>query len=815
MSIVEFFSQPVWHRLSLTLVHFLWQGLTVAALVGAAVRVLRLQRGNPRYAAYLFAFGVMAVSPLLTFAVLGGHPTSTAPAPRPAPQIASPGTIPHITTSEPPQQHGEVWLNGDKAPMVGPTQPVPLRARFDSLAQASLPWATVGWMAGVLILSVRLLLGFLGIRWWRRDVEPLAEGLAARVALLSERLGLPAFSRVVISHRAREVVALGYWRPMVLLPAALATQMPPEMVEAMIAHELAHIRRLDLWVNPAQRLVETLLFYHPAVWWLSNRLRIERELCCDEMAVRATGERLVYASALENAGRACLNAGQPALALGFGQSRRSTLGRVRHILGLPPAPANSPYWLAGVVAFLVLAILVMGATSSPTVRAEIRDETAKESKDQARIAGRVLAKDGGQPIAGARVRVGVPALNMRLARSGSKQVTQNNGVKSDIYETTTDAAGRFEKVVTTEPGRDTASVDVLTPGYGSAAGAGATDNPQLAHLSLTGPSAATASNLTISLPRALYVAGVVKDERGKPIAGVRIQGPVLGGAMGPYLLVRAQTDEQGRFEIFDLPAQIGPDLERAGLRVDSATPLAGAWGMSDLYRMTPEKRATLEVTMRRTVKITGVLLDAESRPVSGAIVEAHHEHNVPVVSHATTEADGRFELTGLWSAASYELRAGALDLQQRAVQPVTTTDHDEDVTLRMQRVELKTPLQSVTLFGMQLADFTPELRELYDLGRGGVLVLDPGPNHQRLGLGTLRRGCCILRVERTPTFSLRNMVAEMLQYLAQTGDQREGILVRYADRFGTETESLKLAPADVAELKQLAQKFGVTAPGSN
>ncbi len=803
MSLVEFFSQPVWHRLGLTLVHFLWQGLAVAVIACAAVRVLRLRRGNPRYAAYLLAFAMMAVSPLLTFMVLDRPAPSAVAVSEPAPVLESPEPLTRAVPAPAPRQLAENTLR------VGSIYQPPLSEKLYGMLQASLPWALVGWIAGVLILSVRLLLGFLGVYRWRRHAEPLADDLKARVALLSERLGLPGFRRVFVSRRAMEVVALGYLRPMVLLPAALVTQMPPEMLEAVIAHELAHIRRLDLWVNLAQRVVETLLFYHPAVWWLSSRLRSERELCCDEMAVKATGERLVYASALEHAGRATLSAGQPALALGFGQGRQSTLGRVRHILGLPPAPASSPYWLAGVVAFLVLAILVMRAPSSPTARAEVRDEVSQESKDQAKVAGRVLAKDTGQPIEGARVRVGVPALNMRLARSDAKQITQDNGVKSDIYEMKTDAAGRFEMVIPTGPSRDTASIDVLMPNYGSAAGIGATDNPQLARLSLTGPSAGAASNLTISLPRTLYVAGVAKDERGKPLAGVRIQGPVLGGAMGKYLLVRAQTDEQGRFEIFDLPAQKDPDHERAGLLFDSATPLPGvAWGMSDLYRMTPEKRAALEVTLRRTVKITGVLLDAESRPVSGATVEAHHEQNVSVVSHATTEADGRFELTRLWSAASYELRAGALDLQQRAVQPVTITDHDEDVTLRMKWVQLKTPLQPVTLFGMQLVDLTPELQEAYDLGRGGVLVLDPGPEHGRLGLGTLRKGSCILRVERVPVFSLRNMVAELLQNLAPTGDQREGILVRYADRFGTETESLKLTPADVAELKQLVQKLG-------
>jgi len=83
----------------------------------------------------------------------------------------------------------------------------------------------------------------------------------------------------------------------VLLPIALLTQCPAELLEAMIAHELAHIRRHDLWVNLFQRVVETVLFYHPAVWWVSGRMRLERELCCDDLAIRATGRRAEYATA--------------------------------------------------------------------------------------------------------------------------------------------------------------------------------------------------------------------------------------------------------------------------------------------------------------------------------------------------------------------------------------------------------------------------------------------------------------------------------------------------------------------------------------
>jgi len=140
-----------------------------------------------------------------------------------------------------------------------------------------------------------------------------------------------------------QAMAVGYLRPMVLLPAAMVARMQPEMLEAVIAHELAHIRRLDLWINLAQRVTETLLFYHPAVWWLSNCLRRERELCCDELAVKATGERLTYASTLESLGRARSEAKRPLLAAGLGQDKKPTLGRVRHILGMRATQRNCPF----------------------------------------------------------------------------------------------------------------------------------------------------------------------------------------------------------------------------------------------------------------------------------------------------------------------------------------------------------------------------------------------------------------------------------------------------------------------------------------
>ena len=152
------------------------------------------------------------------------------------------------------------------------------------------------------------------------------------------------------------------------------------MLEAVIAHELAHLKRMDLWANFLQRIVETLFFYHPAVWWLSRRLRVERELCSDELAVAATGERLVYAQTLEhiaNGHRSDFRPGLAAFLRGEGDMR--LLQRIRNVLS--PPTSEQRHWPAGFVA-LGLAIclwtlsLALFGSLAPSARAA--DEPAQE-----------------------------------------------------------------------------------------------------------------------------------------------------------------------------------------------------------------------------------------------------------------------------------------------------------------------------------------------------------------------------------------------------------------------------------------------------
>lgn len=243
MSIVEFLSQPLWQRVGLTLVHFLWQGLAVAVLVGVLVRVFRLNHGNARYAVYLLAFIAMMVCPVVTFTVID-IPIS------PNTGLVTAAEFAEVvdSSSYTAISAGDILPEGETSSPAIPTSAdsIPLAQRISDWLNVSMPWVLVIWMVGVIVLSVRLLMGFVGVYRWRHHLEPLPERLAQRIASLSEGLGMRGFSGVFISPAVLQAMAVGYLRPMVLLPAAMATQMQPEMLEAVIAHELAHIRRLDL-----------------------------------------------------------------------------------------------------------------------------------------------------------------------------------------------------------------------------------------------------------------------------------------------------------------------------------------------------------------------------------------------------------------------------------------------------------------------------------------------------------------------------------------------------------------------------------------
>lgn len=318
-------------RLCLTLVHFAWQGTAVALLVAVAWPVLRRASAVGRYRVLVAALLVMAACPVVTFALLKDPP---APAPQAAvlpPNAAQAAPVPSGGPSASPKKptayappHNYSVYSDSYAYAPAPTPPAapphggaaanpappPTAAPASGFAAANLvcrehvrpyaPGATLLYLAGVALMLARLGMALFGNRRLGRSSLPADDpALLAALARQANRLGLGRPPRLAYCVRLLAPCVVGVVRPTILLPLSIASGLSPEQVEAVLAHELAHVRRYDHLVNLFQRLVEAFLFFHPAVWVISNRIRAEREHCCDDLAAAGAEEgRLAYADAL-------------------------------------------------------------------------------------------------------------------------------------------------------------------------------------------------------------------------------------------------------------------------------------------------------------------------------------------------------------------------------------------------------------------------------------------------------------------------------------------------------------------------------------
>ena len=213
------------------------------------------------------------------------------------------------------------------------------------------------WMAGVAVFSMRLLGGWIQARRWvRHDTRPMTDPWIDRVERLKERLGVHRAVALLESARVEVPMVVGWLRPAILVPfAALAGLSAPEL-EAILAHELAHIRRHDYLINLIQCVVEVLVFYHPATWWISRVIRRERESCCDDLAVASCRDRVVYARALAAMEGLRVPGFSPSPAANGGillarvrrilNPQEESMNPVRILAGLAVVLAAAPLWLA-------------------------------------------------------------------------------------------------------------------------------------------------------------------------------------------------------------------------------------------------------------------------------------------------------------------------------------------------------------------------------------------------------------------------------------------------------------------------------------
>jgi len=306
------------HVVGWTLVHSLWQGALVALAASTVVGLLPRDAARSRHAILCLALLVHLGAPLITAAVLVSR------------SVAAPIGVASVSPE-----------------------------RF-------LPFAVAAWLLGVLVASTRFLGGWLALRRVIARAAVAAGPLAERARRLADRMGVRRAVRLRVSRAIAAPFSSGWLRPVIVLPVSLLSGFDPAHLDAVLAHELAHVRRWDYLVGLAQSLAVTLLFHHPVTWWLDRRLRVEREHCCDDVAADIAGDPLVYASALAELESRRLGLSSLACAATDG----SLSGRIERLLGVRRTSSGwAPVfgWIALLCAACALHPSPTGAVAGPRV----------------------------------------------------------------------------------------------------------------------------------------------------------------------------------------------------------------------------------------------------------------------------------------------------------------------------------------------------------------------------------------------------------------------------------------------------------------
>jgi beta-lactamase regulating signal transducer with metallopeptidase domain len=271
-NLTNWISPSTMHSLGWTLLHFLWQGTALSAL--AAVLMSLCRRASRRYRVGVGTLVLMLAAPVLTFLMVMPSRAARArePASVPPKEAGAAGNLPATMPSA-------IWLSS-----------TPIDC-FPGLVEA--------WLLGVAFFSLRSAGGFLLLeRERRKQSSRVSDRVLMLCQALQRKLGLDRTIQYYQCKSPQAPAVIGWFRPIVLLPVTALTGLSEEQLQSIIAHELAHVGNYDVFVNVFQIAVETLLFYHPAVWWLNKRIRVEREHRCDDIAVTLCGNAIEYARAL-------------------------------------------------------------------------------------------------------------------------------------------------------------------------------------------------------------------------------------------------------------------------------------------------------------------------------------------------------------------------------------------------------------------------------------------------------------------------------------------------------------------------------------
>ena len=396
-------------RLCLTLLHSLWQVALLAFAAWGIGRCLGRHRENASYVVHATALVLGLIAAPITHAFLsyGGSTSVAESAPPPVAAASVSADIDPGVSQLPPELATAAEAQPPSLPTSPITQAAPVVGAVPGFAwQSIMPWLAGAYLFGVVLMLARLARSAFLLERLRATAQPVVDGpVFDALASICSQWSLK--TAPVLAHAEQVVVpkVVGFLKPTILLPSSALIGLPIDDLELILAHELAHVRRHDLWINLLQRLAEAILFFNPAMWWLSRRVSTLREYCCDDRACAVIpegakpqlryAEALLHAVELQHTG----SSEQVAALAATGRSPSELRRRVARLFG-EPIGESIRLSRGGIVVLLAgLAILFIVPTlagSAPESADESTDRSPAETRDakRAQVTGNIVLEDG-------------------------------------------------------------------------------------------------------------------------------------------------------------------------------------------------------------------------------------------------------------------------------------------------------------------------------------------------------------------------------------------------------------------------------------
>ena len=455
-----------------------------------------------------------------------------------------------------------------------------------------------------------------------RESEAAPATIRTMVSELSSRLGLRRMPDVLMTSRALPplVWSLGLV-PRVILPAELFARLSPDAQRTILAHELFHIRRGDDLVRLLELAARAVFWWHPVVWWAGRQLRELEEQCCDGRVLELVPDRpRTYAAALVDTLEFLSEQPRHLVPLRTAIDPAGSLTR-RIFMLTQRRPNRLSLTSATLVAGLVALPLAMAFAVDPE---QASPPAAKgQSSDGAHTAllrGRVT-NEAGAALAGVRVRVAIPATDMRFVDAGADRGFVEGRTDHKLHkllEARSDAGGDYRLEIPGIAARTLVSIDAMKPGYLRSVGFVAGGEPKEVEIA---PGAEATTSL--SLRPALHFSGIVVDQQGKPIPGVKIDANVFVGVRSiRYSVEETASRADGTFELLNYPRKEGARGRDLGFGfVFFSHPDYIEYRLKDVYAIAENQRESLRVVLDSGRKMTGTVIDIAGKPVPHAMVE--------------------------------------------------------------------------------------------------------------------------------------------------------------------------------------------------